>query len=690
VSLKATEEPSLGDRAKVSLGYWGYRPVGFRSDIQGLRAVAVLLVVLYHANLPGLSGGYIGVDVFFVISGFLITAHLLGTFARKGRIDFGDFYARRIRRILPASLVVLLLSVAASLIFVPPLLLPPIMRDALLTGLYVPNFAFANRSIDYLSDPNPSIFQHYWSLGVEEQFYLLWPAILVVAFLLFRKSRRGLLIALVVTFLISLALSLFLTSRSQPWAFFMMPTRAWEFAIGGLVAYLMTSTHFELKPRWGAVVGWSGLVGVIACAIGYDDATVFPGTAAIFPVFASALVILGGSTTPAARTAGALLSIRPMVSIGALSYSIYLVHWPILMIPQIVSSDQRDLPLAATLGLALVSVPLAWLLYRFVEEPARSWSWLATRRPRRTLWLSLAVAVLVVSLCVSAVRMVATWPLESNQSASPLARSAPLDATTFVPANLRPGLREASSDNPDIYANKCHLSETETDATGCSIGMTEAPLTVALFGDSHAAQWYPAFAAMADRGEILLSTHTKSSCPSAMIPPDVLAVPYPECGTWRTGVLERLTSDPPDIVVLSNFAASVGTPGDATFPEMWERSMQATVSMLSKRSQVIIVGDTPHFEIAPPTCLSAHIEDATACAGAPEESLWPEIAQAERDAASGGGGLYLDPIRFLCDEVQCPVVLGDVLVYRDSHHMTATFSASLSESLRPLIQGAAR
>lgn len=681
--MTESESSPVGVASRAPL--FEYRKVGFRADIQGLRAVAVILVVLYHAHLPGLSGGYVGVDVFFVISGFLITAHLLGSLAKTGRVDFGEFYARRIRRIIPASLAVLLLSVGAALIFIPPLLLPPVLRDALATALYIPNFAFANRSVDYLSDPNPSIFQHYWSLGVEEQFYLFWPVVLVVAFLLSRRSRHGIAAVLAVVFVVSLGLSLVLTERSQPWAFFMMPTRAWEFAVGGLVAYVVTTGRWAVPPRLGAALAWLGLVGVLATAVIYDDSTVFPGTAAIAPVVATALVILGGSARQLPWGAAAVLSTRPMVFIGALSYSIYLVHWPLLMIPQVAISDQRDLPLPTTLALALLSIPVAWLIYRVVENPVRSWSWLTVHRPAVTLLATLVIATVVVAACVGAGRAVASQPLSTGRSASPFAVSGNLAATEFVPDNLRPGLRDASADNPAIYASGCHLSAPSTTAVGCTTGPADAPISVALFGDSHAAQWYPALAELADRGEIVLTTHTKSSCPSAQIQSYPSPDGYPECDIWRDGVVASLTSNPPDVVVLANFAVSAGDPSAAGFAEAWQKATHDTAFALSSTSRVVVIGDTPHFEIAPSACLSAHVNDATACAGSREQSLWPAIAEAERAAVTGVGGSYLDPNQYLCDEVACPVILGDVLVYRDSHHLTATFSASLADVIFPTL-----
>ena len=219
-------EASVRSNSLARLRRVRIQKLGFRPDVQGLRAMAVLLVVAYHAGVPGISGGYIGVDMFFVISGFLITAHILKDLAEHDRVRFAQFYARRIMRILPASVVVLAASLAAAALTVPPLLLPTVFKEGLYTALYIPNLHFANKELDYLSDPNPSVFQHYWSLGVEEQFYLVWPAVLMVVFLAARKSVRGIVVSLLVGLTLSFAGSVWLTTRSLPDAFFMMPSRA--------------------------------------------------------------------------------------------------------------------------------------------------------------------------------------------------------------------------------------------------------------------------------------------------------------------------------------------------------------------------------------------------------------------------------------------------------------------------------
>src|SRR5690625_3280952 len=211
----------------------------FRPDVQGLRAIAVRLVVLYHAGLQTLSGGFVGVDVFFVISGFLITTHLLESLQTHGRIPFASFYAKRARRILPASLLVAGLTVVAAWLWMPPLLMTQVFEGAVATALYVPNILFAVEGTEYLAETSPSVFQHYWSLGIEEQFYLFWPAILAAGFWLARRSERRLLYGVAALTLVSFIACVVWMDISQSWTFFSLPTRAWELGVGGLLAFLM-------------------------------------------------------------------------------------------------------------------------------------------------------------------------------------------------------------------------------------------------------------------------------------------------------------------------------------------------------------------------------------------------------------------------------------------------------------------
>lgn len=648
----------------------------FRGDIQGLRALAVGLVVLYHGGLPSLSGGYVGVDVFFVISGFLITTHLLQRLERTGHVGFADFYARRARRILPASLLVVALSVIAAVIWMPPLLMREVLFGAVATALYVPNILFGLQGTNYLAESTPSVFQHYWSLGIEEQFYLLWPLILflVVRFL---PGRRRLLIVLTVLTAASFAAGLWLTFQNQPWAFFGLPTRAWELAVGGIVAVVALNRESVLPPRIGAAVGWAGVVGVVVASFTFSETTPFPGIAAALPVVATAAVILAG-TGPSPYGPAAILSVRPLLFVGTISYSLYLVHWPLLVIPQAAVGFERPLPLWVTLSLSLAAVPLAWILYRWVETPARDARWLTAFRPRRTLFAAAAASVLVVALTTGSFALSSSQPLHEAETVATSEPSDPPVLTSFVPANLEPSLRSASDDQPPIYADGCHLGFDAVTPKDCVYGDPSAPRIV-LFGDSHASQWFPALWEYAQANGMSLEVDSKSSCPS--VDAELLrnAVPYTACSTWRAAVMDRLASAEPAMVVLANYekVAYANPSGDDITD--WKEALGRTLSQIS--APTVVMADTPDLGTTPSVCLSAHLSAALDCGRDRSSAVAQAYRDAERAAADEHGAAFVDLTNYLCTAEKCGPIVGDTLAYRDAHHLTATFSAELARPL---------
>ena len=652
-------------------------PRGFRLDIQGLRAIAVGVVVLYHAGTPLLTGGYVGVDIFFVISGFLITGHLLAQLDAKSRISFADFYARRARRILPASFVVLIATVVASLIWIPPLQLQSMLRGAIATALYVPNYYFAVIGTSYLSDTTPSLFQHYWSLGVEEQFYLLWPALLAVAFVAFRRSRRALFVTVCVVVVASLAYCVLLTPTNQPWAFFSLPTRAWELGIGGITAFVLSRRRAWLQARVTGLLGWAGVAGLAVAVFAFNANTSFPGFNAVLPVAATALVIVGGAAqSPLAPSR--LLSIRPLVFIGEISYSLYLVHWPILLIAQAIAGERTILPVWATLLLAVACVPVAWVLFRFVETPFRKTRFLVAARPRRSLLLAGAASVAIVGLCGASLVVVDGQRLSSQQTASPYSATVDPTGTDFVPANLTPGLRKADADNPEVYADGCHLEFESTNSAGCQFGSGTGP-TVALFGDSHAAQWFPPLAALAAEGQIQLDTNTKSSCNSVTVTSLLNNEPYPQCDEWRADVIRRLNANPPDVIILANYARvdDVSSNGES-FARYWGAGLAETIAALPAASKIVVVGETATMGITPAICLSAHLTDANYCGRPPEQAIDQPILGVEKAVAEQSGASLLDLNPYLCNATWCPPIIDDTLVYRDDHHLTVAFTTALA------------
>jgi peptidoglycan/LPS O-acetylase OafA/YrhL len=649
----------------------------FRNDVQGLRAIAVLAVVLYHAGVPFLPGGYVGVDVFFVISGFLITSHLLSNLERDDRVQFASFYAKRIRRILPASFVVLALSVIAALVWYPPLLLREVWEGAISTALYIPNLLFAFNGTNYLAEETPSLFQHYWSLGIEEQFYLLWPLFLAVVWKLSR-SRKTMLIAITGVVGVSFALGLVLTFQSQPWAFFSLPTRAWELGAGGLVAMMLmhgTRARGDVVP---AIVGWAGVAGIFVSVFLFSSSTVFPGYWAIVPVASTAAVIYAGAT-PSRFGPTAVLSNRLMVFIGTISYSLYLIHWPALLLPQAAVGFQHPLPLWITICIAFACIPVAWAMYRLIENPARSLSWLASSRPRRSLLAAGGASIVIVLAVTGGYAALASRPLNVPREVATSSQSAAPVFSTFVPSNLQPSLNDASGDQADIYADECHLDFEAAEPADCVYGNPSGGRVV-LFGDSHAAQWFPAVLASAEKANMSVQSHSKSSCPSVDGPILLDGVPYTACEEWRAAVLTQIRTSPPDLVILSNRGGSAGFDrGTQSRPKAWGDALSRTLEQLDV--PVVVLADTPDLDFTPSVCLSANLTDVSECGAARDVALGRTMNGVEASVAAEHDVPVVDLTDDICSATRCDPIIGNTLVYRDGNHLTATFSKSLGGAL---------
>ena len=652
----------------------------FRPDIQGLRAIAVGSVVLYHAGIGAVSGGYIGVDVFFVISGFLITSHLLREILATGGLGFGRFYARRARRILPAAFVVIALTLVGAVLFAPPTQLPSTLRDAIATSLYVPNMLFAHRATDYLAQGQaPSFYQHFWSLGVEEQFYLLWPLLLVVAFVLLRRSRARLAVAMGAVALASFAACVMVTGTDEPTAFFWLPTRAWEFALGGLVALALAGPRRLPRPLAISLAAL-GLVGLVIAIFGYDGQTRFPGTAAALPVVGTALLILGGTQS---GPIGRALSVRPMVFVGEISYALYLVHWPVFTLAQAARGADHPLPLITRLGLLALCVPAAYLLGRLVENPVRRSRRLAGLPAWGTLVGALAVSGVVIAFAATTVSVRGRTSLAADRLAAAPTLGLNPAGTSYVPKNVTPALLDVADDNPATYSDGCHLAPGFKDIpSGCTFGANAAAPLVVLWGDSHAAEWFPALAALADAGTIRLESDTKSGCPSADLDVDYKSSTgpqsYPDCPLWRQNVLRHLADVRPALVIMSNYNHPDLPRGGYPSAGQWGSAISRTLARIPSGVHALVVGETPLASTTPADCLSAHLNHTSSCDLKRSAALVPAMLAAERSAAHAGAATYLDVGPYLCNATTCPAIIGNVEVYRDNQHLTATIAASFS------------
>jgi peptidoglycan/LPS O-acetylase OafA/YrhL len=371
---------------------------GFRPDIQGLRAIAVMLVVLYHAGVPGINGGYVGVDVFFVLSGFLITDLLLRERSRTGTTSLPRFYARRVRRILPAATIVLLATVFASYYWLGFIRGGSVARDAQWTSVFLANIHFAEQGTNYLNTTlPPSPLQHYWTLGVEEQFYIVWPTLFLLVAVVLPKVglRLKLGVVLILVTCGSFVWSVIETQSNGAWAFYSPLTRAWELSIGALLA-LFVPLLLGVPHRMGCLTGWLGIAGIVFAAFWLDATTPYPGFAVALPVIATACAVAGGTIASGRGGPESLLKYRPFQVLGAVSFSLYLWHWPLLTI--VAQHEGRSLSLGTSLSLVAVAIALSCITYVVVENPIRYAKRLVAK-PARSL--AVGIGLILVSLGVA-------------------------------------------------------------------------------------------------------------------------------------------------------------------------------------------------------------------------------------------------------------------------------------------------
>ncbi len=707
---------------------------GFRPDIEGLRAIAVLLVLLYHAEIPLFGGGFVGVDVFFVLSGFLITSLLLRELGRTGTVSLSNFWARRARRLLPASGLVLVVTLLTSRFMLDGLSQGELARDAIAASAFVVNIRFMAAGTDYLtSQLPPSPLLHFWSLAVEEQFYLVWPGLLLLLVRVMRLSRRTLGWVIGVGWLASFAACVMLTDTSQPWAFFMLPTRAWELLTGAALA-LGGGVLLRIARPQRALLGWVGVMGIVVVALWFDDSMHFPGWIAGLPVVATVLVInAGGSGVPNGPVR--LLAAQPLQWVGARSYAIYLWHFPLLVL-----CERKWGPLSypTRLSLLALSVLLAAVSYHLLENPVRH-SPLLSAVPARSLLMGAVVVLLGVGagtvLLKNPPRLDAggevavptlapqtsppptvptqstAVPADTSTTSTTVAAPPPADAsrdnppalaamieanralleqsaqTQKVPSNLSPGLRNARDDLPQIYRNKCILDVGVSQPKDCIYGDANGSVDIVLFGDSHAAQWMPALHQVASQNGWRLIVHVKKACPTAEIPTDK-DPNRTDCVPWRQAVIDRIAALQPDLVIMSAYRyKQVGAAAGRDPDQVWREGLDLTLQKMQGGAQrILLLGDsaTPADDV--PSCVAGRLSNVGSCMNSRDNAVRPGRLGVERELAAQYGVSFVPTSDWMCTDSVCPVIVGNVLMYRDNSHITATASAFLA----PYVEAAVR
>lgn len=642
----------------------------FRPDIQALRALAIFVVVGYHVGVPGLTGGYVGVDVFFVVSGYLIT-HLVSGSLSRGNFSLTNFYARRVRRLLPAASLVTLTTLGVAYLLLSPLETERYGTTAQSVALYFSNVEFARDATDYLAaEGGDNPFLHTWSLAVEEQFYLVWPIALLVASasagrrFLGRRSGEILLIGI---FTVSFVLCVELTASREPLAFFLTPARGWEFAAGGLLSMLHTS-HRPSRPS-GEISTLLGVCLIALATLALDSATQFPGYAALIPVAGTLAVLHGGAGGRQHRLSPAL-RLAPVQRLGDASYSWYLWHWPALVIALAIEPELSWPALTLIAGVALVASLLTLVL---LENPLRHSNYL---RKRDGIVLG---GGLVTTAAVFAAALSLTH-LSSRQLDEP-GQQVLQTAISTKPGHERDGC------NAGFFAS--------APMTPCAYGSKSSRRSLMLIGDSHAGQIFPALNPLARHMERRLIVRTKSNC----LPVDVsfslerLGREYFECETWRDEVLSEILEIQPDLVILAFSHGQVHEQpnGFGITTEELLLGAHQTVELLDGASiPHLVLQDTPRPNTHVPECLSRRLANspiAQSCRFEVDAGLNEPARQAVRTAwKDSTWGQSADLTRSICPVDPCPVVTPSGFpVYRDTNHLSVRFAKSLSRDFLSLV-----
>jgi peptidoglycan/LPS O-acetylase OafA/YrhL len=670
----------------------------FRPDIEGLRAIAVGLVLVFHAYGTPFSGGFVGVDVFFVISGFLITDLLMREHSKTGRVSILGFYARRVRRILPASALVVVATVIAAYYFLGFLTGNDVAVAAIWTAVFAANVHFGFAGTDYFgSQLPPSPLLHMWSLGVEEQFYLVWPGLFLTLVLVARgaRHRHALAASLIAIIAASFAWSIFQTAADPTWAYFSPFTRACELGLGALVAVLGPAINQKLKARWAAeVLASCGLAGIAGSALLLNSSTPYPGGAIAWPVLSTALLIAAGCTDNTTFVKRCL-SLRPMQWFGARSYSLYLWHWPILTIAA--QYLVRHLSGWQTTGLLLLTIVASTLSYRFVENPVRRAQSLSARPG---LGLALGAALIAVTVAV------AQWLIlhdggtrDSFESSHATSTSCPSRAcpdikaqveagakTNTIPPDLTPSLADAAADMRVPDGGRCSrlpISWLKPDRQPC-IYDTGAPANapmIILIGDSQAVMWSRTVNSIAKQLAYRFGLVFYYGCHMPMTTFDTTqeGVTDAQCREWKNAAIDWTKRQSPAVVLVAS-GNHTGI-NDADYAAGYTALLK---QMQAPGRKLVVIGDVPLLSQDPPRCLAAHPSSALKCATKTATAAPAAEEQAARDGAQQAGAGYVSLTPWLCTADLCPAIVGHYAAYQDQFHLTGTYA----QALMPLVQQA--
>ncbi|MGN6503872.1 MAG: acyltransferase family protein [Pseudolysinimonas sp.] len=642
-----------------------------RPEIFVLRGVAVLAVLVHHLWQTRLPGGFAALDVFFVISGYLVTGILIGMHERDGRIRFGAYLARRARRILPSATVVLLACLAGMFAFTSITDWGRMSGEVAASALFVENWALILGDLAYAAPDTATPVQHYWTLAVEAQFYVAWALLLMVLLRGGAGGRRRAMIAGVGTvFALSLAISIWWCAVAPASGYLSTATRMWELAAGGLLAVLVR----RIPPlRVGAPLAATGWLLILPSFVVLNPSLPWPSALALLPVAGAVLVIAAGVPADAPRLRR--LTDNPLTrTLADSSYAIYLWHWPLLVFADRALGHPPTTP--ERLGIAGASLVLGWLTTMLVERPVR-FGPLARSRPLATLVIG-GLAIAAVALPARAVRqtMLRTTDLYQQVATAP-------DAALCVGAEARmPGADCTDGPYPGLAPDPlgpweqvsvlhdmgCATDNLSPEVESCTFGDPDGAVHVALVGDSHGMKVWPALAAIAESEGWRLTTYLKAQCEFSS--PTAVG----GCREWAGSVASDLrTQGPWDLVVTTGASHLTQVEGAANdFRAAW-------TPLLEQGTRLVVVRDVPYLRPDIRQCIVDHLADPSACDQRRVDSFNPDSLA--ETALTMPGASVIDVSDLFCDDTTCFAVVGGIITHRDGDHLTDAFSRSYAPYL---------
>ncbi|SES01983.1 Peptidoglycan/LPS O-acetylase OafA/YrhL, contains acyltransferase and SGNH-hydrolase domains [Gracilibacillus ureilyticus] len=643
----------------------------FRPEIEGLRSVAAILVAVYHIWFGNISGG---VDIFFVVSGFLITTSLLNMYEKKGKVDGIEFLLRLGKRLFPVAFSVLIFVVISGFYFLPQTQWDVIIEEVWASMLYMENWQLASNSVDYLAQNNVvSPVQHFWAMGTQFQFYIIWTIVLIALSVLAKKSgiplKKLLFPTIIVMFLLSLSYSIYITAINQPWAYFDTFARVWEFATGSILSLIIVKITFNKVTNW--VIGWLGLFGLISCGLILQVGTMFPGYAALWPVMAAVLILVAGESGGRFGV-HRLLSAKPLVKFGSISYGFYLWHWPLLVIYYNIF-DSESIPVFHGLLIMVLAAISSFLTTILFEKPIR--------KKKINSKAKLALILFVIAFPVIILTGSWTWYLKDIQSEAvkveisntdhPGAYVMVSDVEFHSDEPFIPKTANAKYDFPESYKDGCHQEMEKSEVIMCEYGEVDTPdYTIALVGGSHSAHWLAPLENYANENNIKILNYTRSACrfssESYLL---TTKLDQQTCAEWNDGVMKELIAKEPDLVFTTADATEwKGIPKG--YVDQWETLDDNDINIFA-------IKDNPRADFDIPTCVEKNGVNANECELKNDlEDLTKNIKKLDIDNI-----YYADLTGKFCEKEICKPVIGNVLVYQDDSHLTKTYAETLTPFL---------